>query len=522
MKSQVNYIIIIVITGIIVLSFILYFIITYNNITNKYIPENQYSLTIQNSVDLLSYINNDSVNQSYSFLLSYLSTSENNEYCINDNTCTNITQDLYNYFDSIYGNNWNLTIYYLPSITGWIVQMFLVTGNIYDWDSCEINPPNNTNGVQWYQWNYNTSYINDYTETVYSPEYSVSYAYQGAEYENIHGAGWVNATAPFHEDNSCGSWGLGGLYGPYFCTSEAEISGFCTSLSTLFPGEDFTNASVFCQNGNWELFQDLDDGWMVPVAPNYTLPSFFYGQYIVVGGAYSGEGYYYPNPPIYKTATDITQLAQDLGLINSGSSIVGSFYRGKVYIPPSCQDVYIDYPWHEVIRLYISYLNSTGQPDYIFLAAAPYCTVSTTNGGILTCPVGVFQNIENVSGIIVGKQCPLVYQINQNENSAGLYEFNITKWAIINRDPNNPYIIISAAYWDPHPGSNGIAMPRVFCTTSNGNVYELNAYLYNGQGNSISLGYPIPKNQNLYTYYFYLPIPKLNLGGYLVGVLDTW
>ena len=491
MKSQINYLLFIIIAALISLSYILYFLISNNYLTTKQTtPTNQYISTIQNSVILLPYINDPIVNLSYAFLLSYWSTSGNDTYCINSYTCTNISQDITNYFDKIYGNRWNLTVYFLPSVTGWIVQMFIFIGNEYDWDSCQINPPPDKNGIQWYEWNYTYFFTNDYTVDVISPNGNVL---------ELTGAGWVNATSPFHQEDSCGDWGLNSLYAPAFCTEDAVEEGVCIPLSVLFPNYNFTNASVYCPNGQWELFQNFGG------EASSNLPSFFQ------------TGYYYPNPPIYKTATNINVLAMDLGLTSHKHAIVGSFYRGKVYIPPSCQQVFIDYPWHEVIRLYIAFVNKTGQPDYIFLAADPDCQY-----GNIVCPTGVYNDVENINGIIVGKQCPLVYLIGQNGVAQGLYQFNITKWAIIDRDPNVPYIIISAAYWDPHPGPNGIAMPRVYCLTKSGRKLELNAYLLQGEGKSISLGYPVPLGVNVYTFDFYYPIGILYASGYLIAILKVW
>ncbi|MGC9079952.1 MAG: hypothetical protein ACP5G1_04400, partial [Nanopusillaceae archaeon] len=199
------------------------------------------------------------------------------------------------------------------------------------------------------------------------------------------------------------------------------------------------------------------------------------------------------------------------------NAVVGSFYTGYVYIPQSCQQVFIDYPWHEVIRLYISFVNKTGQPDYIFLAADPYCSYDN-----MTCPTGIYNDVENVSGVIVGKQCPLVYLIGENIYSWGMYQFNITKWAIYDRDPNTPYIKVSAAYWDPHIGSNGVAMARVYCITNNGEKLELNAFLFQEQKKYISLGYSVPPGVNTYVFDFYYPTDVEYVGGYLVAVLRVW
>ncbi|MFZ8855889.1 MAG: hypothetical protein ACO2OX_01685, partial [Candidatus Nanopusillus sp.] len=143
MKNQINTITFVIIISIISLLVLLYTLISsnYNQKTMQtYNVENQYTLTIQNSIVLLSYINDNKVNLSYAFLLSYFSSSGNDTYCINRNICTNISQTITNYFNSIYGNRWNLTIYFVPPITGWIVQMFVVAGNINNWDPCSMRP----------------------------------------------------------------------------------------------------------------------------------------------------------------------------------------------------------------------------------------------------------------------------------------------------------------------------------------------------------------------------------------------
>ncbi|MGC9132960.1 MAG: hypothetical protein ACP5GJ_00960 [Nanopusillaceae archaeon] len=514
MRNQINFIFYIIISAIIILSLILYFLISYNysikkqNITSI----EQYSSTIQNSVILLPYINDPIVNLSYAFLLSYWSTSGNDTYCINQNICTNISQDIIQYFESIYGNRWNLTVYFVPPVTGWIVHMFIFVGNLGDWDSCQINPPNDNNEFKWYEWNYTYFYVSNYQETVIAPNGNIL---------NLTGAGWVNATAPFHQQFSCPDWGLNGLYSPATCTYSSVQKDICEPLSKIFPQENFTPASVFCPNGEWPLFQDLDEGSMVTVSPSSNLPYFFQGcnNY---GCVNENTGHYYVNPPTYKTATNINLLAYYLGLISFNDVynkyvIVGSFYTGKVYIPSDCQQLFIDYPWHEVIRLYIAFVNKTGQPDYIFLAADPDCNYSN-----VTCPTGVYDNVENINGTIVGKQCPLVYLIGDNINSWGIYQFNITKWAIDDRDPNVPYIKISAAYWDPHYGSNGIAMARVYCITKDGKELELNAFLFRENGKYISLGYPVPPGVNTYVFDFYYPTDTGFLGGYLVAILRVW
>ncbi|WP_231433974.1 hypothetical protein [Candidatus Nanopusillus massiliensis] len=53
-------------------------------------------------------------------------------------------------------------------------------------------------------------------------------------------------------------------------------------------------------------------------------------------------------------------------------------------------------------------------------------------------------NIQNVNGIIVGKECPLVYLGDINKNTEGFYRFNITKWVIDDRDSYTNQFIISA------------------------------------------------------------------------------
>jgi hypothetical protein len=293
-------------------------------------------------------------------------------------------------------------------------------------------------------------------------------------------------------------------------------------------------------------------GNSVPAQPTSNLPNFFSGylcHYLgypcpVTNNQYlTTIPYYYQGPPVYRTATDINRLAEfiipkqyldkacqeEFGTDYTGNSecgggqelIVGSFYRGIVNIPPNCQQVFIDYPWHEVVGLYISFLNKSGQPDYVFLAADPLCEYDL-NGKTIDCPTGVFNDIQNINGITAGKECPLVYLGNININTEGFYRFNITKWVIYDRDPNTNQFIISAVYYDPHSGGNGVAMARAYCITNTGNKEELNAYIYQGSQNSISFGYPIPPNTNTYTYYIYLPVDMPFLGGYLVSELTVW
>jgi len=336
--------------------------------------------------------------------------------------------------------------------------------------------------------------------------------------------------------------------------SQAVQNGYCTPLTKIFPNYNFTNASVYCPQDEWNLFPNYNTFGLAPPQPNSSLPQFFSG-WIGIGTPIAGSQYltnvpyYYYGPPIYKTATDINRLAEfiipqqylneacqeEFGTYYIGNSlcegnqanpgnqelIVGAFYRGVVNIPPNCQQVFIDYPWHEVIRLYISFLNISGEPDYVFLAADPLCEYNLS-GEMIDCPTGVYNDITNESGIIVGKECPLVYLINQNLNAEGIYRFNITKWVIDDRDPNTNQFIISAVYYDPHPGGNGVAMARVYCITNTGNKEELNAYIYQGSGEYISLGYPIPPNTNTYVYYIYLPVDVPFLGGYLVAKLTVW
>jgi len=543
MKNQINTITLIIIISIISLLILLYTLVS-NNYNQKtmqtYNVENQYTLTIQNSVDLLSYINDNKVNLSYAFLLSYFSSSGNDTYCINQNTCTNISQDIINYFDSIYGNRWNLTIYFVPPVTGWIVQMFLVAGNINDWDPCSMSPPPDPDGTQWYEWNYTYFFVNNYTENINIPE-SLT----------IYGAGWVNATAPFHQSQSTGSWGLQSFY-PQRSQAIAIQLGYCTPLSKILPNYNFTEASVYCPNSEWNLFPNYMGGNGVPAQPTSNLPNFFSGylcHYVgypcpVTDNQYLKTiPYYYQGPPVYRTATDINRLAEfiipkqyldkacqeEFGTDYTGNSlcgggqelIVGSFYRGIVNIPPNCQQVFIDYPWHEVVGLYISFLNKSGKPDYVFLAADPLCKYDL-NGKTIDCPTGVFNDIQNINGITVGKECPLVYLGDININTEGFYRFNITKWVIDDRDPNTNQFIISAVYYDPHGGGNGVAMARAYCITNTGNKEELNAYIYQGSQNSISFGYPIPPNTNKYVYYIYLPVDMPFLGGYLVSKLTVW
>jgi len=540
MKNQINTLAFVIIISIIILLIILVYLLSTSSsskITQTYNVENQYIPTIQNSIDLLPYIYDNNVNLSYAFLLSYFSSSGNDTYCINQNTCTNISEDLINYFDSIYGNRWNLTVYFIPPVTGWVVQMFIMGGNIGNWDPCSMNPPPDPDGTQWYEWNYTYFFVNNYSENISIPLN-----------QTLYGAGWVNATAPFHQSDSVSNWGLPTLYNG-MTQSLAVQTGFCTPLTKIFPNYNFTEASVYCSQGEWNLFPNYDTfGHSIPPQPTFSLPQFFSGWVgyptPVAGSQYLTEDpYYYYGPPIYKTATDINRLAEfiipqqylneicqeEFGTSYSGPSqqcggqemIVGSFYRGVVNIPPNCQQVFIDYPWHEVIRLYISFLNKSGEPDYVFLAADPLCEYNL-NGETIDCPTGVFDNTQNVNGIIVGKECPLVYLVDENTYAEGIYRFNITKWVIDDRDQNTSQFIISAVYYDPHTGGNGIAMARAYCITNTGNVEELNAYIYQGNGNTISLGYPIPPNTNTYVYYIYLPIGIQFLGGYLVAELTVW
>jgi hypothetical protein len=415
--------------------------------------------------------------------------------------------------------------------------MFVIGGNLYNWDPCSMNPPSDPDGTQWYEWNYTYFFVNNYTENISIPLN-----------QTLYGAGWVNATAPFHQSNSISNWGLPTLYNG-MTQSLAVQTGFCTPLTKIFPNYNFTEASVYCSQGEWNLFPNYDTfGHSIPPQPTFSLPQFFSGWVgyptPVAGSQYlTNDPYYYYGPPIYKTATDINRLAEfiipqqylneicqeEFGTSYSGPSqqcggqemIVGSFYRGVVNIPPDCQQVFIDYPWHEVIRLYISFLNKSGEPDYVFLAADPLCEYNL-NGETINCPNGVFNDTQNVNGIIVGKECPLVYLVDENTYAEGIYRFNITKWVIDDRAQNTSQFIISAVYYDPHEGGNGIAMARAYCITNTGNVEELNSYIYEGNGNTISLGYPIPPNTNTYVYYIYLPIGIPFLGGYLVAELTVW
>jgi hypothetical protein len=540
MKNQINTLTFVIIISIIILSILLVYLLTTSSsskITQTYNVENQYTLTIQNSLDLLPYIYDHKVNLSYAFLLSYFSSSGNDTYCINQNTCTNISEDLINYFDSIYGNRWNLTVYFLPPVTGWVVQMFIMGGNIGNWDPCSMNPPPDPDGTQWYEWNYTYFFVDNYTENINIPVT-----------QTLYGAGWVNATAPFHQSQSISLWGLPTLYNG-MSQSLAIQNGFCTPLTKIFPNYNFTEASVYCPQGEWNLFPNYETfSYSITPQPTFSLPKFFSG-WVGIGTPVAGFQYltsipyYYYGPPVYKTATDINRLAEfiipqqylneicqeEFGTSYSGPSqqcggqelIVGSFYRGVVNIPPNCQQVFIDYPWHEVIRLYISFLNKSGEPDYIFLAADPLCEYNL-NGETIDCPTGVFDNVQNVNGIIVGKECPLVHLLDQNSYAEGIYRFNITKWVIDDRAQNTSQFIISAVYYDPHPGGNGVAMARAYCITDKGNVEELNAYIYEGSGKVISLGYPIPPNTNIYVSYIYLPMGIPFLGGYLVAELTVW
>ena len=525
MKNQINTLTFIIIISIILLLAVLYILVSnsYNQKTMQtYAIENQYTLTIQNSIVLLSYINDSNVSLSYAFLLSYFSSSENDTYCINQNTCTNITQILTNYFNSIYGNRWNLTVYFIPPISLWVVQMFIVVGNMYNWDPCSIRPPPDHYGKEWYEWDYQyfftvtTTNLGDLT---------------------LYGAGWVNATAPFHETMSTPLWGLPALY-PHLSQELAVRLGYCIPLSKIFPTYNFTEASVYCPNGEWNLFSHLT------ARPTNNLPNFFSGYLCIMTKDcpktthpnLTSDPYYYQGPPIYTTATDINRLVDfimpaeyleqtcqrlfNTGYIGNGRCRgdvvinVGAFYRGIVNISPECREVFIDYPWHEVIALYISYINKARKPDYVFLAADPYC------GG---CPIGVFNDIQNINGIIVGKDCPLVHLGGINTYAEGLYRFNITKWVINNRDPNTNQFIISAVYYDPHINPNGVAVARAYCITNSGDKKELNAYLQQRSGpDIISLGYPVPPNTNKYVYYIYLPVDVAHINGYLVAKLIVW
>jgi len=552
MKNQINTITFVIIISIIILSiFLVYLLLTSSSskITQTYNVENQYTLTIQNSIDLLPYIYDHKVNLSYAFLLSYFSSSGNNTYCINQNTCTNISEDIINYFNSIYGNRWNLTVYFIPPVTGWIVQMFIVAGNLYNWDPCSMNPPPDPDGTQWYEWNYTYFFVNNSTENINLPNLYTPIS-NTLIHQTLYGAGWVNATAPFHQSQSISSWGLPSLYNN-LNQSQAIQNGFCIPLTKIFQNYNFTEASVYCPQGEWNLFPNYE-GPGVIAQPTSSLPNLFFGYLCIYNTEQCPKNnnqyltyipYYYKGPPIYRTATDINRLAEfiipekylnkacqeEFGTYYIGNSycegnqelIVGAFYRGVVNIPPNCQQVFIDYPWHEVIRLYISFLNKSGKPDYVFLAADPFCEYEL-NGKIVDCPTGIFDNIQNTNGITVGKECPLVYLGNNNRNSEGFYRFNITKWVIDNRDPNTNQFIISAVYYDPHGGGNGIAMARAYCITNTGNKEELNAYIYQGNEEFISFGYPIPPNTNTYVSYIYLPIDTPFLGGYLVAELTVW
>jgi len=540
MKNQINTLAFVIIISIIILSILLVYLLSTGSSSKTmqtYNVENQYTLTIQNSIDLLPYIYDHKVNLSYAFLLSYFSSSGNDIYCINQNICTNISEDLINYFNSIYGNRWNLTVYFLPPVTGWIVQMFIMGGNIGNWDPCSMNPPPDPDGTQWYEWNYTYFFVDNYTENINIP---VS--------QTLYGAGWVNATAPFHQSQSISLWGLPTLYNG-MSQSLAIQNGFCTPLTKIFPDYNFTEASVYCPQGEWNLFPNYETfSYSITPQPTFSLPKFFSGwvgiRTPVAGFQYlTSIPYYYYGPPVYKTATDINRLAEfiipqqyinkicqeEFGTSYSGPSqqcggqelIVGSFYRGIVNIPPNCQQVFIDYPWHEVIRLYISFLNKSGEPDYVFLAADPLCKYNL-NGKMIDCPTGVFDNVQNVNEVIVGKECPLVHLMDQNSYAEGIYRFNITKWVIDDRAQNISQFTISAVYYDPHPGGNGVAMARAYCITNTGNIEELNAYMYEGSGETISLGYPIPPNTNIYVSYIYLPMGIPFLGGYLVAELTVW
>ena len=308
MKNQINTLAFVIIISIIILLILLVYLLSTSSsskITQTYNVENQYTLTIQNSIDLLPYIYDNNVNLSYAFLLSYFSSSGNDTYCINQNTCTNISEDLINYFDSIYGNRWNLTVYFIPPVTGWVVQMFIIGGNIWNWDACSMNPPPDPDGTQWYYWNYTYFFVNNYTENinlsnVYNPISNTPIN------QTLYGAGWVNATAPFHQSDSVTLWGLPTLYNG-MTQSLAVQTDFCTPLTKIFPNYNFTEASVYCPQGEWNLFSNYDTfGHSVPPQPTFSLPQFFSGWIgyptPVAGSQYlTDDPYYYYGPPIYKT-----------------------------------------------------------------------------------------------------------------------------------------------------------------------------------------------------------------------------
>lgn len=497
MKNQFDILIVSIIAGLIILNFIIYGIYSTavtSKTTLKQITYQRLGNSLQNFVSINSYALYPEINMSIGYLLTYYSLTGNSTLC-EGNTCIDIPDAITNFLNEMYGNRWNLTIYIFPGgLTGWIVKMFLVTGVVGNWNPCQFNPPPDNKGRMWYEFNYNDSFF----------------------IKTKNGAGWIKATAPFHERMSCEEalWGLENLYYPASCDNDAIEEGVCIPLNELFPNSEFTNASVFCPNGIWNPWPNIEYLPSQPV-PTSTLPKTFIGYEIISGTLYpitydTQLPEYYAGAPAYQTATDITTLALDLGLISPQqieTTPVGSFYRGKVYIPPECQQVFLDIVWHEVVRLYLAYVNKEGKPDYVFLTADPVCN---------TCPQG--------SGAIGdGKTCPLYSLYGRNTNAEGIYRINITYWAIIDRDPNVPYIILANAYWDPHPKSNGVSIIRVYCITSFNQTLELN-YVFSPytSSNTVSLGYPIPSGKSVLTFNFYYPTQGAASTMFLVATLRIW
>ncbi len=487
MKNQINYLLLTIIVGAILSALMLYIILSGNS-NRKNIEESikysQFSKTLQNSVLLLPYVDIAPVNKSLGFLIAYYSTSNNETYCINSERCVNIKEEVTKYFNKIYGDRWNLTIFVVPPLTGWNVQMFLVIGEPIEgpkaeaWDPGRFDPPKDENGKNWYEFDYNYMFVKNYYVA-----------------QNLIGAGWINATAPFYQYGSIASWGITQLLAGTGDTIQAVQSGRCIPLSRLLPNSNFTEASIYCPKGEWNVFGAIN----AKSDPN--LPEFVRYNYYLV---------HYPGPPNYKTGTDITLLAVYLDLINIDkyykNPVVQAYYRGTVKIPSFCKQVYIDIFGHEVARVYISYLNKNKKPDYVYLFG--------------------FKCINNCPEKGDGKTCPLINPNLRAFPCGSPYgvigaEINITKWVIEERDPDTNYIIVSNVYNDPHLGPNGISFLRLFCITEEGKVHELNKYIAEGGGKPIELGYKIPEGVTVYTFYFYYPI-DYPIGSYITAILRTW
>lgn len=484
MRAQINIILISIIVGLVILNLILYTSISNVN-QSKEIQKNilyqRFGTSLENSISILPTIYINSVKKDLGFLLSYYSMTTNSTYCDPDGNCVDIKELLYRYFYSIYGDRWNLTIRFTPGgYLGWIVKMFVVTGNSGDFNVCAYDPPDDNNGKKWYEYDYNGSFIG-----------KVSMNING---RNIVGSGWVDATIPFSEYASATSnWGLQELFNPASDNPSALRSGVCVPLSNILndPSYNLTDASIFCPAGEWDTWGKFWGN----LGSTTDLPTFF-----------SDDGHYFvSNPPYYKTDTDITALAYYLGIINDFYQVVGSFYYGNVTIIDDCVEVYMDVAWHEVVRTYISYIDKNNNSQYVFLVADPYCN---------SCPKGINSGD--------GKNCPLVYKIGSQTNAWSIYRFNITKWAIEDRNPNNKTIKIANAYWDPHPGSNGVSVINVYCKTKEGQFINLNSIGYYQKTGEISLGYPIPDNVEKLSFEFYYPTQVTGLPVYLIGRLIIW